>query len=273
MTDEQNIRVDTPDRFSLSGLVVGEKSAEQVVIMCHGINSHKQEYLDMYPKLARRLAERGIASVRFDFRGHGDSSGASRDFSVISQLIDLAAIERWVQRTFGQQRFRPAYVGVSFGAAPGIFAAATASRYSSMTFVAPVLSYIRTFLKPETAWASNSFNDEAFQKANNSGYLLLDGTFEVSIRLLKEMEVLHPEVVIGQISEPILLIHGSADTLVPCAVSEDVARRFPQIELHVIEGMNHGLFLTGDDDGVSERSISIERDALDMMEAHISGNR
>lgn len=237
-----------------------------------GINSHKQEYLDMFPKLAKRLADNGIASVRFDFRGHGDSSGNSRDFSVVGQLIDLDAVHSWIKETFNSLSTFPSYVGVSFGGPPGIFLASTGCKYSSISLVAPVLSYEETFLDPSTEWAAASFNPAAYEIAVARGYLLLDGTFEISLRLLHEMSLLHPDVVVGSLEIPTLLIHGTVDPLVPCKVSRRVGMQYPQINLHVIDGMDHGLFMAGDDEGQTEQSKTIEVRALDLVVSHILAN-
>ncbi|MCR4860018.1 MAG: hypothetical protein K5910_05080 [Bacteroidales bacterium] len=51
-----------------------------MVILMHGIFSSK-DYNPM-PYLARKLAEVGIASIRFDFNGHGRSEGRYRSDAV-----------------------------------------------------------------------------------------------------------------------------------------------------------------------------------------------
>jgi uncharacterized protein len=53
--------------------------------------SHRQ-----FTLLARNLASRGIATMRFDYRGMGDSSGGMRTFEHIAQDIH-AAIDRFVE--------------------------------------------------------------------------------------------------------------------------------------------------------------------------------
>ena len=51
------------------------------VIMCHGTASDKNEVGNMYADLADSLAAKGIASVRFDFAGCGDSKVSTMEQS------------------------------------------------------------------------------------------------------------------------------------------------------------------------------------------------
>ena len=51
-----------------------------MVILMHGIFSSK-DYNPM-PALAKGLARAGIASIRFDFDGHGKSEGRMQDMTV-----------------------------------------------------------------------------------------------------------------------------------------------------------------------------------------------
>ena len=45
------------------------------VLMLHGFASSKDEVGGMYQRLAAQLGEQGIASLRIDFRGWGESGG------------------------------------------------------------------------------------------------------------------------------------------------------------------------------------------------------
>ena len=48
------------------------------MILFHGFCDDRNEINFVHTELSRRLCERGIASVRFDFAGSGDSTGGSR---------------------------------------------------------------------------------------------------------------------------------------------------------------------------------------------------
>src|SRR4051794_36329756 len=81
----------TVDGFSLAGIHTVSKQARKVVLWLHGITVDKNEYLGFFKDGAELLQQKGIDSLRIDFRGHGKSSGTSLDFSVAGQLLDVEA--------------------------------------------------------------------------------------------------------------------------------------------------------------------------------------
>ena len=66
-----------------------------MVILMHGIFSSK-DYNPM-PALAKGLACAGIASIRFDFDGHGKSEGRLQDMTIEKEISDAMAIWEYVQ--------------------------------------------------------------------------------------------------------------------------------------------------------------------------------
>ena len=60
-----------------------------VVIMAHGLQGSKDEYLNTQLRIADELKKLGIGSLRIDFRGHGESEQSLEEFSLKSQIEDL----------------------------------------------------------------------------------------------------------------------------------------------------------------------------------------
>lgn len=68
---------------------------QPVVIICHGLTGSKDEL--HISKLADELRIRGIASVRFDFNGHGQSDGLFREHTVANEVEDTKLIYDYVR--------------------------------------------------------------------------------------------------------------------------------------------------------------------------------
>ena len=66
-----------------------------MVILMHGIFSSK-DYGPM-PQLAKGLAKAGIASIRFDFGGHGKSEGRKQYMTIEKELAEARAVWDYVQ--------------------------------------------------------------------------------------------------------------------------------------------------------------------------------
>ena len=66
-----------------------------MVILMHGIFSSK-DFIPM-PQLAKGLAKAGIASIRFDFGGHGKSEGRKQYMTIEKELAEAKAIWDYVQ--------------------------------------------------------------------------------------------------------------------------------------------------------------------------------
>ena len=87
----EDIRLSTVDGFDIAA-VLTRADPRDVVLWMHGITVNKDEYLGFFRDGAQWLASQGITSIRFDFRGHGQSSGSSLDFSIVGHENQLAQI-------------------------------------------------------------------------------------------------------------------------------------------------------------------------------------
>lgn len=63
-----------------------------IVVMLHGTASNKDEAGNGYIYLSERLAEDGIASIRFDFAGSGESERDYEEYTVFGAVEDTEAV-------------------------------------------------------------------------------------------------------------------------------------------------------------------------------------
>ena len=95
------------------------------------VGSHRQFVL-----LARTLAQHGIPTLRFDYRGMGDASGASRDFEQVDADI-RAACDAFVAATPGLQRI--VLWGLCDAASAALFYAPRDPRIAALVLLNPWL--------------------------------------------------------------------------------------------------------------------------------------
>ncbi len=71
---------DIPARVEKPAAATPDNLVPAVVIL-HGTGTQKDEVAGSYKRLAKMLAREGIASIRIDFLGHGESTGYEKDFN------------------------------------------------------------------------------------------------------------------------------------------------------------------------------------------------
>ena len=99
----------------------GEKCP--MVIFCHGFSGRKDG--PMFELIADTLQAHGIASIRFDFNGHGESEGEFKDMTVPNEIEDAKKVVNYVSDLRYVSSL--AIVGHSQG---GVVAAMTAGQLS-----------------------------------------------------------------------------------------------------------------------------------------------
>jgi uncharacterized protein len=85
------------------------------VLLLHGFGSSKDEVGGMYARVAKALADKGVASLRIDFRGFGKSDGDTGATTVDLQVEDAKTAVAFLGRTEGIDKARIGTLGFSLG--------------------------------------------------------------------------------------------------------------------------------------------------------------
>lgn len=114
--NEQSMLIDNGE-YSIPAIVNVPQgfSAMPGVVMLHGMGGHKNEVGDLYLRLAARLAEQGIASIRIDFAGLGDSTTSHAKFTLRSATRDAKVALFKLGEQEGVNPSRMGVVGFSQG--------------------------------------------------------------------------------------------------------------------------------------------------------------
>ena len=90
-------------------------TATSGVLLCPPVGEEEHNAHETYRQLAHRLAERGIASLRFDYHGVGDSSGLWSEPGRVPAWLDSVGVAAQTMRDAGLQNLSA--VGMRVGAA------------------------------------------------------------------------------------------------------------------------------------------------------------
>jgi pimeloyl-ACP methyl ester carboxylesterase len=164
----------------------------------------------------------GRAFVRVDLRGHGESSGRIGHVTIGELAADVARVLDHLGPTI--------LVGTSLGALVGALATAAApQRVAALALLAPALGLVGTLaqrLDPlGRMWTSEGMG------------------FRVDPRVLADAATIDERALPGRIAVPTLVVHGSADEVIPARAAERFfqALAAPHKDLWIVPGGDHRL--------------------------------
>jgi pimeloyl-ACP methyl ester carboxylesterase len=223
----------------------GATAADKVpaVLMLHGFGSSKDEVGGMYVRLASALAERGIGSLRIDFRGFGKSDGDTGSTTIGGQVEDAETAYAYLAGLDWVDPQRIGVVGFSMGGGVSTILAGTHPDWfrSLVTW-----SSVGDLVAGMTA----SMGQEAFDTAAAKGVVGLDlgwRTIVLKQEFFDSLDQYDLAALIQQYPGAYLAIAGDQDfsaTFAPRFVESAIAD--PK-EAWLVEGGDH-IFqtLTGD---------------------------
>ncbi|HHV44548.1 MAG TPA: alpha/beta fold hydrolase [Firmicutes bacterium] len=207
------------------------------VVLFHGFTGTKVESHRLFVKMAEYLASLGLAALRFDFRGSGDSEGNFEDTTVSEEISDaLVAVDVLAQQP-GIDQTRIGVIGLSLG---GAVAACTTRRHPMIS--ATVLwSAVADF--QETS-ISNNVRANAIPIVEIDGRRCYDfGGNLVGEEFFADLSLHDPPRELAQSSAKVLIIHGDQDQTVPASHSQTYLKALEQAgkaaTLKIIPGASH----------------------------------
>ncbi|MGM9736232.1 MAG: alpha/beta hydrolase family protein [Candidatus Cryptobacteroides sp.] len=205
----------------------------KMAVLMHGFMANKR----MFPikDLADRLASSGIASLAFDFNGHGRSYGRFRDMTIPNEVDDAVKVCEYVEGLPFVDGIM--LVGHSQG---GVVASLCAGRLGDRISKVVLL-----------AAAAVAHDDALNGQIMNGKFDPADPPEIVRVMLhplgrnyILEAQKLDIYSEVSAYKGPMCIIHGKKDTIVPYSYSERYHEACPQSELHLLDDENH--MLNGD---------------------------
>lgn len=215
-----------------------------LVVMLHGYTGDRDEFAipstgeGLFERAARRFAEAGIPSFRFDFAGSGQSGGAWRDTTFSGQARDTRAVMAYLRQVQGYGDTPMALLGFSQGGLVALKVAAGGAAVSRLALWNPVLDPQRTF--SGILGADQVRNGWKLAQAGETGKVV--GSTRLAPGFFADIHNTDPITDAAAYGGPMLIVSGSRDTV--AASGPSLAKRVREVrggptELLVVPG-DHG---------------------------------
>lgn len=200
------------------------------VALYHGFTGTKVGPHQIFVKMARALHAMGIAVVRFDFRGSGDSEGDFADMTVTGEISDAKKILDFLEGLPEVDAQRLGILGLSMGGAVAATVAGTDERVKSLVLWAAVADF-KLFER----------DPEVIELAKKQGYIDVGGDV-LKVDFYQDIQKQKPAETVANYRGPALIIHGDADPTVPVShadIYEKALASASRVEKFILPGADH----------------------------------
>ena len=232
------------DHGKLSAILHTPKHQETypLVIIAHGFNASKDMYL--LTDLSAQLNERGIATLLFDFNGHGESEGSFLDMTIPNELEDARRVYAYAAKLPHVRSISMA--GHSMGA---VVVAMLAGEVGADKIKTIVLMSPAPELTEDTA--KGDLFGVKYDPKNVPQYITLSNGLKVGRAFL----ITTPDVEIYDLSKlytgPVFVVHSQDDQLVPYRYGVEFSQIYKDAKLETLYGLDHNF--TQDTPGVNKK--------------------
>jgi pimeloyl-ACP methyl ester carboxylesterase len=269
---QENVRFPS-DSVELSGVVhvpEGHKSGERrpAIIMMHGFGANKNGGPEW---ICRQFESWGYVALRFDYRGCGDSGGERGRVIPLEEVDDARNALTYMTTRPEVDPARIALCGSSLGAGVAVYAGGIDQRVAAVILENGLGNgerIIRGMHTPES-WAKfMQLMADGIRHRETTGQSMMVHRFDI-FEMPKELQVnltsndslmqftaetavgffmFRPEEMIAKIApRPILIMHSARDRVCNFEEAFSLMRRaLPPIELHLIDGADHFMFVDPD---------------------------
>lgn len=205
------------------------KQNPPLVILSHGFGGNLGNTEDY----AVSFAQKGFASYAFDFCGGGygsKSSGKMTEMSVLTEAADLSAVLDFFKNYSGIDSEKIFLFGESQGGFVSTYVAAELAED-----VAALIAFYPAYVLQDDSKARNP-NPESGSETQNIMGMTVGKIYDVDAQSFDIYDVMK------NYAGKVLIVHGTADSIVPLSYSERAEKTFSDANLITIPGANHGFY-------------------------------
>lgn len=225
------------------------------IVMVHGFGSEKNEVGNFYKRLAGKLADNGIASIRFDFPGSGDHALGFEATDINRMINDTFTVLNWFETQEIIDANKIGLLGFSLGGVVGSYVAGNDSRIKALGLWST---------PGNLAVSQADLYQSVYPETLNNEYVEVDLGWR-KINLTKEyfesIYSVFPLFEITKYYNPLLVVAGEIDELQP-----EYARQFAvragsfDVKLEIIPEGDHIYQVLTPDQTMAEGVIDLTND-------------
>ncbi len=231
-----------------------------LVVMAHGHGGTRHEE-GSFSAIAERLAVRGIASIRMDFPGCGDSTETFANNNLGNMTADLLAARDFAIDQAAIDRDRVGLFGWSMGGRLVLLLGDRNDEFKLMANWSPVAgndaNSMVAFLGGRSRYAA--LRTRAEQQGSVPFTTQWEQQQQLGLQWFEDLERSRPLDAISQFRGPLLVLYGDIDEVVVPEVSEaaiKAAINSSEVIRHVVHGADHGLGIFSDEGALTEEAIN-----------------
>jgi len=257
----------------LSGVVHlpdGRESGERrpAIIMMHGFGANKSGGPEW---ICKQYEDWGYVALRFDYRGCGESGGERGRVIPLEEVEDARNAVTYMAARPEVDASRIALCGSSLGAGVAVHAAAVDQRVAAVILENGLGNgerIIRSMHTPESWVKFMQLMADGIRHRETTGTSMMVHRFDI-FEMPKELQknltsnnslmqftaetavgffMFRPEELIAKVApRPILILHSARDRVCNFEEAFSLMRRaLPPVELHLIDGVDHFMFVDPD---------------------------
>ena len=227
----QSLKIDG-DHGKLSAVIQtpDDKKSYPMVMILHGFTGNKNETL--LTTLADNLEKAGIASIRFDFNGHGESEGNFSDMTVLNEIEDAKKVYEYVSKL-------PNVTSVSIAghSQGGVVTSMLAGELGTNAVKCIALMAPAAVLRDD-AIRGQLFNSK-YDSMNPPEYVEIFNGLKLGRNYIITAQTLPIYETAEKFQGSALMIHGTGDVVVPYTYSLHYQHIYPQSQLELLNGFDH----------------------------------
>ena len=221
----KHVEIENVKGFILRGYLELPENAKKIVVMFHGFTGNKTEHNGHFRNLSRLLAKVGVASLRLDYHGNGESDGEFSDFTFLDAVDDAKRMLEFAHNIEGIEKV--AILGFSFGGGvSGLIA--NDDNCDQLVLISAAGNMPQLTKNKYEGWRkleNGNVYFNGFELSKDFGVGLIDrDMYENTSKLTK----------------PVLVIQARNDQAVPYLYGVKYAVSYKNSRLHIVKDAGHG---------------------------------